>query len=39
VTERHADSILREAGLDARHGTTILTDLADLAEILVAVAA
>ncbi len=38
VTERHAASILREAGLDTRHGTTILTDLADLARILVAVA-
>lgn len=39
VTERHAASLLREARLDTRHGTVVLTDLADLAQYLVAVAA
>lgn len=36
VTERHAASIMREAGLDTRNGTRILTDLADLGPILAA---
>lgn len=39
VTERHAASIMREAGLDTRHSTVILTDLAGLAPHLVATAA
>jgi hypothetical protein len=39
VTERHAASLLREAGLQTRHGTVILTDLADLAPHLVGAAA
>ena len=36
VTERHMAGLLREAKLDARHETTVLTDLADLAPVLVA---
>jgi hypothetical protein len=38
VTERHAASIMREAGLDSRHGTVLLTDLAELAQHLVTAA-
>ena len=36
VTERHVASLLREAGLDRRHDTRVLTDLAELAPVLVA---
>ncbi len=36
VTERHAAALLREARLDARHSTVVLTDLADLAGALIA---
>ena len=39
VTERHMASLIREAKLDVRHRTTVLTDLADLAPILVSRAA
>lgn len=39
VTERHAASIIRDARLDERHSTTVLTDLAALAEVLVTLAA
>ncbi len=35
VCERHVAALMTEAGLDKRHGTRILTDLADLVEVLV----
>ncbi len=38
VTERHVAALLIEAGLDRRNGTTVLTDVAKLAPILVAAA-
>jgi hypothetical protein len=38
VTERHVGTLLVEAGLDRKHGTVVLTDLARLAPILVAAA-
>jgi hypothetical protein len=39
VTERHVASLIRDAKLDERHGTVVLTDLADLAKVLVSAAA
>ena len=39
VTEKHMASVMVDAGLDTRHGTVILTDLAALAPHLVATAA
>jgi len=36
VTERHMAGLIREEKLDVRHRTAVLTDLADLAAILVA---
>lgn len=36
VTERHMASLIRDAKLDVLHKTTVLTDLADLAPVLVA---
>ena len=38
VTERHAAGLMREARLDQRHSTVILTDLAELAKVLVSAA-
>jgi hypothetical protein len=35
VTERHAAGLMREAKLDQRHSTVILTDLAELSKVLV----
>jgi hypothetical protein len=39
VTEKHMASVMVEAGLDTRHGTVVLTDLAALGPHLVAAAA
>jgi hypothetical protein len=39
VTERHVAALMREAKLDQRHSTAVLTDLAELSEVLVPVVA
>jgi hypothetical protein len=39
VTERHVAGLMREAKLDQRHSTVILTDLAELSKVLVSVTA
>jgi hypothetical protein len=39
VTERHVAALMREAKLDQRHSTVVLTDLSDLSNVLVSVVA
>jgi hypothetical protein len=39
VTERHVAGLMRDAKLDQRHSTVILTDLADLSKVLVSAVA
>ncbi len=39
VTERHVAGLMRDAKLDQRHSTVILTDLAELSRVLVSAAA